>query len=82
MLYLKKKRLFDRYHGLLYRIIKRCKKIISILKNKAISDWANDILTIGIDFGFKLDYLNVKDFLEQDYVFQVDPKHRSHLVLN
>ena len=38
----------------------------------------NDILNNRIDFGFKLDGLIVKDFLGQDYVFQVHAKHRSH----
>ena len=45
---------------------------------KQISDWKNNILTSGINFGFKLYHLIVKDFLGQDYVSQVDTKHRSH----
>ena len=78
--FIKKKRLFYHQYGRLYRIIKQCKKSSQHKKTKQISDWVNDILTSGIDFGFKLDNLVVKDFSEQDYVFQVDTKHRSHFI--
>ena len=58
--------------------MKRCKKSSQYKKIKQVSDWANDILSTGLDFGFKLEDLIVKDFLGQDYVFQVYTKHRSH----
>ena len=54
------------------------KKSSQYKKIKQTSDWANDILASGIDFGFKLNDLIVKDFLGQDYAFQVDMKYRSH----
>ena len=47
-------------------------------KKEGISDLANNILISGVDFGFRMDELIVKDFLWQDHEFKISKKYRSH----
>ena len=47
-------------------------------KVKETSNLANDILTNSIDFGYEMSDMIAKDFLGDDYTFNVGSKHRSH----
>ena len=46
-------------------------------KVKETSNLANDILTNSIDFGYEMSDMIAKDFLGDDYTFNVESKHRS-----
>ena len=51
-------------------------------KVKETSNLANDILTNGINFGYEMGDMIAKHFLGDDYTFNVESKHRSHLTEN